>query len=178
MVIGSFLFLAALWFDRLLQRDWRCLASVALGYSAAGLPLLHNLVFDGSTVPFVSSAGQSYLNPPRNFLLALSELVRGETSGPAVSAISIQFTRWSEPNGVMGIFFVVTLIWFFKTVLKTGVDAIGRAVAFGVLGLHGVLWIYQPTGRYGHMAWILTGFLALWCYARNKAYERAQALSS
>ena len=131
-------------------RGWREVGMVCLAFAPFAWVPLHNFLYAGRLELASRVIGPATLTPPAVYLQGIRELFSGAAAGPAVGRVSAQIALWIG-SPVRALALGLSLL-----ALLPCVPLANRALLLGLLGLHPLLLLWAPQGRYAHLAWQLT----------------------
>ena len=167
----------------LVQRQWRRLAGMCVGFVPVLAMPLHNWHYGHELVLFSSNSQLpgSYTMPPSAYLSALGEIWRLDWGGEHIRRGLIQIAGWLSGPGDLA--FLIPLnaaavgVTAYVAFRGRDYDPWLRLIAGAALAEHVTAMIYIPTPRYFYVMWLLTAVIvaAFLCRAGPGWLRRLQA---
>ena len=140
-------------------RKFRGLAVLAFGFSPVLLMPLHNLYYGGELVLFTRATFHpiNYLAPPSSYLKAFSTAFLGGNEFEHLELVRNHLRAWFGDWRKLGLGALVFLglIWPSRFSWRF------RMLGVANVGMHVLLLIFHPAGRYSYLAWNVTFLLNL-----------------
>ena len=145
----------------LVQRHYRRVAGLVLGFAAVLGMALHNWVYGGALVLFTTSAAHPLLltMPPSAYLAALADLAHLDFAGEHVTRALRQIAGWlagPSESVVMAPLNAAAIVILIRVMVWKAADPWLRLTAAATLVQHGVALFYAGSGRYYYLTWLLT----------------------
>lgn len=161
--------LAALW-----QREFARLAGLCLGTLPVFSMALHNWYYGGVFVLFsqhTTTIGAAMPMPPKDYVVALLELLRLDFGGDALRRGALQIWRMllgPSESPIAAPMHAVAFAVLIRVLLSARYDGWLRLVAAGTIGLYSPGFFFLYSDRYPLGAWLLT-LLVCFVWARDEA---------
>jgi hypothetical protein len=163
--------LAALW-----QAQWRRLAGMCFGFVPVFGMALHNWVYGGQLVLFTTTSEIAQSMPPRDYVAAVTELMRLDFAGEHVGRALTQIGKWlAGPSEwlVMAPLHLAALAVVVRMALRRASDPWLRLTAVAVLAQHSLNLFFLPYPRYYYLTWLFTLLIvAVWLHDEGIALIR------
>ena len=129
-----------------------------LGLSFTSLITLHNLYF-GKQLVFLSSGHIHNTGASLSlYFSAFIDIIKlNFYNSENIERIIIQFNRWIRPEELHYIFSILLLLYVFRYK-----NIYIKIISCLAISQHLVLLIFEPSGRYAYLAWILSIIVALY----------------
>jgi hypothetical protein len=176
VLAGGTMVLAAVLMGLAQKQVMRALA-VVLGFAALAVSPLHNYVFGNSTIPFTDNVAHVDLLKvsPREYFLAVGELVRLDFAGDHLRRAVVQVASWwsgaHRIPAAIPLHAAAVLILAYVGFLGRRFDPWLRVMALATLLQHGVAACYLNNARYHVGTWLLTSLVVVvWLQVQGLAW--------